>query len=110
MWTAATRAQHCRKTSRYRTNLTDEEWRVIEPQLPAANSTERPRTWPMREIINGIFLLCEAGGLSVASAAEQFAAVEHGLPLVCDVPRRRSLREDQPRPGYARSRTGRPPS
>ena len=51
-------------------------------------------------------LLCDAGGLSVAPAAERFAAVEHNLSLVCDVPRRGSLREDQPRHGHARSRTG----
>ena len=46
----------------------------------------------------------------MASAAERLAAVEHDLSLVCDVPRRRSLREDQSRAGHARSRTGRPPS
>lgn len=61
MWTAATRAQHSRKTSRYRTNLTDEEWRVIEPHLPAAKSTGRPRSWPMREVINGIFYVMRSG-------------------------------------------------
>jgi transposase len=35
--------------------VTDEEWCLIEPHLPMANSTGRPRAWPMREIINGIF-------------------------------------------------------
>ena len=43
-----------RETSRYQTDVTDEEWLVIIPHLPSANSTGRPRAWPMREIINGI--------------------------------------------------------
>ena len=64
MWTPTTRKKHNRKANRYQTDVTDKEWRVIEPYLPAANSTGRPRAWPMREIINGIF--CHAGGLPVA--------------------------------------------
>jgi transposase len=61
MWTPTTRKQHIRKTNRYQTDVTDEEWRVIEHHLPAANSTGRPRAWPMREIINGIFYVMRAG-------------------------------------------------
>jgi transposase len=34
--------------------MRDEEWRVIEPHLPAAKSTSRPPAWPLREIVNGI--------------------------------------------------------
>jgi len=61
MWTPTTRMQHIRKTNRYQTDVTDKEWRVIEPHLPAAKSTGRPRAWPMREIINGIFYVMRAG-------------------------------------------------
>ena len=61
MWTPTTRKQHIRKTSRYQTDVTDEEWRAIMPHLPAANSTGRPRAWPMREIINGIFYVMRSG-------------------------------------------------
>ena len=61
MWTPTTRKKHNRKTSRYQTDMTDEEWRVIGPHLPAANSTGRPRAWPMREIINGIFYVMRSG-------------------------------------------------
>lgn len=61
MWTPTTREQHNRKTNRYQTDVTDEEWRVIEPHLPAAKSTGRPRSWPMREIINGIFYVMRSG-------------------------------------------------
>lgn len=61
MWTPTTREQHNRKAARYQSDLTDEEWRVIEPHLPEARTTGRPRTWPMREIVNGIFYVMRAG-------------------------------------------------
>jgi putative transposase len=55
------RKQHIRETSRYQTDVKDEEWLVIMPHLPSANSTGRPRAWPMREIINGIFYVMRSG-------------------------------------------------
>jgi transposase len=61
MWTPTTRKKHSRMMPRYQSDLTDEEWRVIEPHLPATNVTGRPRAWPMREIINGIFYVMRAG-------------------------------------------------
>lgn len=61
MWTPTTRKQHIRETNRYQTDVTDEEWYVIAPHLPETNSTGRPRAWPMREIINGIFYVMRAG-------------------------------------------------
>ena len=50
-----------RKALRYQTDLTDAEWVVIEPHLPPAHGTGRPRSWPMREIVNGIFYVMRAG-------------------------------------------------
>ena len=61
MWTPTTREQHNRKAARYQSDLIDEEWRVIKPHLPEERGTDRPRTWPMREIINGIFYVMHAG-------------------------------------------------
>ena len=55
MWTPTTRQQHSRPVTRYQTDLTDAEWRVIAPHLPKPCATGRPREWPMREIVNGIF-------------------------------------------------------
>jgi transposase len=60
MWNSATRENYSRKTTRYQSDLTDEEWCVIEPHLPAANVTGRPRAWP-REIVNGIFYVMRSG-------------------------------------------------
>jgi transposase len=61
MWTPTTRRQHSRTVTRYQTDLTDAEWRVIAPHLPKPYATGRPREWPMREIVNGIFYVMRAG-------------------------------------------------
>ena len=61
MWTPTTRQQHSRPVTRYQTDLTDAEWRVIAPHLPKPCATGRPREWPMREIVNGIFYVMRAG-------------------------------------------------
>jgi transposase len=61
MWTPTTRQQHSRTVTRYQTDLTDAEWRVIAPHLPKPCATGRPREWPMREIVNGIFYVMRAG-------------------------------------------------
>jgi len=61
MWTPTTRQQHSRTATRYQTDLTDAEWRVIAPHLPNPCATGRPREWPMREIVNGIFYVMRSG-------------------------------------------------
>jgi putative transposase len=61
MWTPTTRQQHSRPVKRYQTDLTDAKWRVIAPHLPKPCATGRPREWPMREILNGIFYVVRAG-------------------------------------------------
>ncbi len=61
MWTAATRNEYSRKTARYQSDVTDAEWQVIEPYLPVAKRTGRPRVWPPREIVNGIFYVLRSG-------------------------------------------------
>jgi transposase len=61
MWTPTTRQQHSRTVTRYQTDLTDAEWLVIAPHSPKPSATGRPREWPMREIVNGIFYVMRAG-------------------------------------------------
>ena len=34
---------------------------MIEPYLPPARTTGRPRAWPLREIVNGIFYVMRSG-------------------------------------------------
>jgi transposase len=61
MWTPATRRQHSREGLRYETDVTDGEWAVIEPLMPAPSARGRPRAWPLREIINAIFYVLRGG-------------------------------------------------
>ncbi len=61
MWTPATRRQHSRDALRYQTDLTDDEWRLIEPYLPPPNDRGRKRSWPLREIVNAIFYVMRSG-------------------------------------------------
>ena len=42
MWTPATRKNYSRNGLRYQSDVTDEEWRVIEPYLPPAKGIGRP--------------------------------------------------------------------
>lgn len=61
MWTPTTRRQHNRDHLRYGSDLTDAEWEIIAPYLPAPAAPGRPRRWPMREIMNAIFYVLRAG-------------------------------------------------
>lgn len=45
MWTPATRKEHSRDRLRYETDLSDQEWGVIEPHLPPPEPLGRPRDW-----------------------------------------------------------------
>ncbi|WP_046869559.1 IS5 family transposase, partial [Microvirga massiliensis] len=61
MWTPTTRRQHSRDHLRYKTDLTDAEWALIEPLMPAPNRRARPRARPLREIVNAIFYMLRGG-------------------------------------------------
>jgi putative transposase len=46
----------------YPTDLTDDEWRVLEPLIPPAKPGGRPRSVDVREIVNAIRYLLRSGG------------------------------------------------
>src|SRR5205085_5999169 len=46
----------------YPTDLTDAEWAILEPHVPAPKSGGRPVTHPRREICNAIFYVLRSGG------------------------------------------------
>ena len=60
MWTPATRALHNRAALRFATDLTDQEFAVLEPLFQAPRGIGRPPT-PLREILQAIFYLMRAG-------------------------------------------------
>src|SRR5881628_1906778 len=45
----------------YPSDLTDEEWHIIEPLVPAVNSGGRPADHGRREIVNAIFYVLRTG-------------------------------------------------
>ena len=81
MWTPATRKNYSRNGLRYQSDVTDEEWRVIEPYLPRAKGMGRRTVRRARD--RQRHFLRDALWLSVAPVAEGPSALEHGLSLVC---------------------------
>ena len=60
-WTELTRAQHMRKTERYPSDLTAQEWAVVCPLLPGPNHLGRPRQVELRRIWNAVQYIAAAG-------------------------------------------------
>ena len=46
----------------YPSDLSDKEWAILEPLIPAAKPGGKPRTTDMREVLNAIFYLNKSGG------------------------------------------------
>ena len=64
MWTAANRGRMAaieKKTRRYPTDLTGEEWSQVEPLLPKRGRTGRRRRIDLREVLNAIRYLARTG-------------------------------------------------
>jgi putative transposase len=61
MWTDSARRQYQRLGTRYASDLTDEEFALIEPMLPAAKGGGRRRTTSLREVLNAILYLLRTG-------------------------------------------------
>lgn len=55
MWTAENRARYERNSNRYPSDVTDEEWALVEPHLPAQRRVDR------REVLNAILYVLTAG-------------------------------------------------
>ena len=64
MWNEQSRARHKgirKKTKRYPSDLTDEEWSAMEPFLPKPAGIGSPRRVDMREVLNAIRYLVRSG-------------------------------------------------
>src|SRR5829696_7017363 len=64
MWTEQSRgrmAEIARKTKRYPSDLTDEEWERIAPLMPKPGRRGRPREVEFREVINAVRYLVRSG-------------------------------------------------
>jgi len=60
-WTEATRRQYCRAGQVGANALTDEEWALIKPFMPAAKETGRPRTTELRAVVDALLYIAWTG-------------------------------------------------
>jgi transposase len=60
-WTETTRAHYRRERLRYASDLTDPEWALIEPFIPAPAKRGRPRETDMRRLIEAILYMASTG-------------------------------------------------
>lgn len=54
VWTADNRQRYDRRGQRYPSDITNDEWVILETLLPVAKAKGRPRTHALREVMNGI--------------------------------------------------------
>ncbi len=72
MWTERNRARYDRGGLRYPSDLTDEEWAVVEPEIPPAKRGGNRRTVDVRAVIDGL--------MYVLSTGCQWRAIPRDLP------------------------------
>ena len=61
MWTSENRCRYDRSHLRYESDLTDEEWAEIEPQIPPAKRGGNKRSVNIREVVNGLMYVLSTG-------------------------------------------------
>jgi len=61
MWTAENRPCYNRDRLRYPSDLTDEEWAVVEPLIPPGRRGGGKRRVNMREVVNGVMYILSTG-------------------------------------------------
>ena len=84
MWTSKNRARYDRSELRYPSDLTDDEWGLVEPLIPPGKRGGGKRTIIMREVVNGSHVH-SLDRLSVARDPERPAAEKLGLRLLRSV-------------------------
>jgi transposase len=61
MWSIENRARYDRRKMRYPSDLTEEEWALVEPHIPSARRGGAKRTVSVREVINGLMYILSTG-------------------------------------------------
>ncbi len=60
-WTEITRRQYRRDELRYTSDMTDAEWALIAPHLPAPRRLGRPRTTQLRSVVDALLYILATG-------------------------------------------------
>src|SRR5438105_11147211 len=103
MWTEITRRKYEREGQRYASDVTDAEWALIEPHMPAAKPLGRPREIELRAVF-----LYRADRLSVADATKGLSSVHDSARLFLRLARQWPVCEHQFRVAGASARSGGP--
>jgi transposase len=61
MWTNENRARYDRSYLRYPSDLSDDEWKLVEPLIPPGKRGGGKRTVIMREVVNGLMYILSTG-------------------------------------------------
>jgi transposase len=61
VWTSKNRGRYDRSGLRYPSDLTDEEWALVEPLIPPAKRGGNRRTVSVREVVNGLMYVLSSG-------------------------------------------------
>jgi Putative transposase of IS4/5 family (DUF4096) len=61
VWTKITRPKYERAGQRYAGDLTDAEWALIEPYMPAVKPLGRPRETDLRAVLDAILYIARTG-------------------------------------------------
>src|SRR5258708_9773610 len=61
MWTEITRRKYEREGQRYASDLTDAEWALVEPHMPAVKRLGRPRKTALRNVLDAILYIARPG-------------------------------------------------
>ena len=60
-WTEIIRPNYRRDGLKYASDMTDEEWALIEPSMPVRRPIGRPRETDLRAVVNALFYVLSAG-------------------------------------------------
>src|SRR6516225_7636424 len=61
MWTTENRPRYNRDWLRYPSDLTDEEWTLVEPLIPPGKPGGGKRRVNLREVVNGVMYILSTG-------------------------------------------------
>ena len=80
MWNAENRPRYNRDKLRYPSDLTDKEWKLVEPLIPPAKRGGRRRSVDMRAVVNGLMYVLGTG-CQWRYVPKDLPPQEHDLPL-----------------------------
>src|SRR5512144_3247172 len=94
MWTEITRPKYERTGQRYASDLSDREWAVIAPLMPAPKRLGRPRETDLRAVLDAI-LYMRAAAVSGGMLPKDFPTVHNGAGVFLPLAGQRPVRADQ---------------